>query len=201
MRSDTIRVTTSGEGVREAAAQVMAIAEVKGLSPKEQLRLKLLTEEMLGMLQGLTGEVEADFYIEEDDNDYTLHLATDTEMYAAKRRRLMEASTSNRNAAAVGITGKLRSLFESLLEPRDAQSAPVSSLSLLGALGNPTSQGTSMWSLSEYREQVKEGEDTAESWDELERSIIANIADDISVGIRGDLVEMTVSKRFGTGGQ
>ncbi len=196
MRSDTIRVTTSGDGIQEAGAQAMAIAEVKGLSPKERLRLKLLTEEMLGMLQGLTGEVEADFYIEEDDNNYSLHLSTDTEMYAAKRQRLMEASTSNRNAAAVGLTGKLRSLFESLLEPRDAQSAPVSSFALLGALGNPSSQGTSMWSLSEYKEKVQEGEDTAESWDELERSIIANIADDISIGIQGSQVEMIVSKRF-----
>ena len=191
MRSDTIRVTTSGDGIQEAGAQAMAIAEVKGLSPKERLRLKLLTEEMLGMLQGLTGEVEADFYIEEDDNNYSLHLSTDTEMYAAKRQRLMEASTSNRNAAAVGLTGKLRSLFESLLEPRDAQSAPVSSFALLGALGNPSSQGT-----SEYKEKVQEGEDTAESWDELERSIIANIADDISIGIQGSQVEMIVSKRF-----
>ena len=105
-------------------------------------------------------------------------------------------SLTNRNAAAVGLTGKLRSLFESLLEPRDAQSAPVSSFALLGALGNPSSQGTSMWSLSEYKEKVQEGEDTAESCDELERSIIANIADDISIGIQGSQVEMIVSKRF-----
>ena len=196
MKSDTIRVTTSGEGIQEAGIQALAIAEVKGLSPKEQLRLKLLTEEMLGMLQGLTGEVEADFYIEEDDNNYTLHLSTDTEMYGAKRQRLMEASTTNRNAAAVGLTGKLRSLFESLLEPRDANSAPASSFALLGALGNPSSQGSSMWSLSEYKERVQEGEGTAGNWDELERSIIANIADDISVGILGDRVEMIVSKRF-----
>ena len=69
-------------------------------------------------------------------------------------------------------------------------------LALLGALGNPSSQGSSMWSLSEYKERVQEGEDTAGNWDELERSIIANIADDISVGILGDRVEMIVSKRF-----
>lgn len=196
MRSDTIRVNTSGDGIQEAAAQAAAIAEVKGLSSRDALRLRLLTEEMVGLLQGLTGEVEADFYIEEEDNNYTLHLSTDTEMYAAKRQRLMEVSTSNRNAAAVGITGKLRSLFESLLEPRDAESAPMSAFGLLGALGNPTSRGTSMWSLSEYKEQVKTGENAAENWDELERSIVANIADEISVGIKGKFVEMIISKRF-----
>lgn len=196
MKSDTIRVNTSGGGIEEAGAQAAAIAEVKGLSPKDRLRLRLLTEEMMGMLQGLTGEVEADFYIEEDNNNYTLHLSTDTEMYAAKRQRLIEAATSNRNAAAVGIMGKLRSLFESLLEPRDAQSAPVSSFGLLGSLGNPSSMGTSMWSLSEYKENVKTGENASENWDELERSIVANIADEISVGIKGDTVEMIISKQF-----
>ena len=196
MKSDTIRVNTSGGGIQEAGAQAAAIAAVKGLSPKDQLRLRLLAEEMVGMLQGLTGEVEADFYIEEDDNNYVLHMSTDTEMYASKRQRLIEASTANRNAAAVGFSGKLRSLFESLLEPRDAQSAPVSSFGLMGALGNPSSQGTSIWSLSEYKENVKSGENASEKWDELERSIVASIADDISVGIIGNMVEMTISKRF-----
>ena len=106
-------------------------------------------------------------------------------------------STSLKEKAAARCRGGDFNCAEStLLEPRDAQSAPVSSFGLMGALGNPSSQGTSIWSLSEYKENVKSGENASEKWDELERSIVASIADDISVGIIGNMVEMTISKRF-----
>ena len=128
MKSDIIKVNASGSGIKEALTQTEKIAEIKGLSQEDQMRLRLHAEEMMGMLQGLTGEVESEFYIEEENNDYVLHLSTNTEMYAEKRQRLVEATTENRNAAAVGITGKLRSLFESMLEPKDAQTPSVASL-------------------------------------------------------------------------
>ena len=104
MKSDVIKVNASGNGVKEALTQTEKIAEIKGLSQEDQMKLRLLTEEMMGMLQGLTGEVESEFFIEEENNDYVLHLSTNTEMYAEKRQRLVEATTDNRNAAAVGIT-------------------------------------------------------------------------------------------------
>ena len=195
MKSDIITVNASGNGVKEALTQTEKIAEIKGLSREDQMKLRLLTEEMMGMLQGLTGEVESEFYIEEENNDYVLHLSTNTEMYAEKRQRLVEATTENRNAAAVGITGKLRSLFESLLEPKDAQTPSVASLGSLGAFSS-TGGGTSMWMLSQYRNQVQEEENAADAWDELEKSVVAKLADDVHIGIRGKCVEMTIHKKF-----
>ena len=35
-------------------------------------------------------------------------------------------------------------------------------------------------------------------WDGYERSILRRLADDVKIGIRGGMVEMTVSKRFET---
>lgn len=195
MKSDIITVNASGNGVKEALTQTEKIAEIKGLSREDQMKLRLLTEEMMGMLQGLTGEVESEFYIEEKNNDYVLHLSTNTEMYAEKRQRLVEATTENRNAAAVGITGKLRSLFESMLEPKDAQTPSVASLGSLGAFSS-TGGGTSMWMLSQYRNQVQEEENAADAWDELEKSVVAKLADDVHIGIRGKCVEMTIHKKF-----
>lgn len=195
MKSDIITVNASGNGVKEALTQTEKIAEIKGLSREDQMKLRLLTEEMMGMLQGLTGEVESEFYIEEENNDYVLHLSTNTEMYAEKRQRLVEATTENRNAAAVGITGKLRSLFESMLEPKDAQTPSVASLGSLGAFSS-TGGGTSMWMLSQYRNQVQEEENAADAWDELEKSVVAKLADDVHIGIRGKCVEMTIHKKF-----
>ena len=69
MKSDIIKVNASGSGIKEALTQTEKIAEIKGLSQEDQMRLRLLAEEMMGMLQGLTGEVESEFYIEEENND------------------------------------------------------------------------------------------------------------------------------------
>ena len=50
-----------------------------------------------------------------------------------------------------------------------------------------------MWSLTTYKKKVKAN---TEGWDELERSIIANLADDVTVGILGGKVMITVKKKF-----
>ena len=56
------------------------------------------------------------------------------------------------------------------------------------------------WSMQKYKATVEQekSEDAAaqEEWDELEKSIVANIADEITIAIRGSEVEMTVYKKF-----
>ena len=60
-----------------------------------------------------------------------------------------------------------------------------------------------MWSLTNYRasmleiygDMMKEKEER-EPWDELERSIIANLADDVHVSIRMDRVEIVVYRTY-----
>ena len=56
------------------------------------------------------------------------------------------------------------------------------------------------WSLSRYKTSVTEDRDTKkeaeEAWDELEKSIIANIADDVIVGIKDNYVTLTVVKKL-----
>ena len=51
-----------------------------------------------------------------------------------------------------------------------------------------------LWTLNNYREKVSQ--EKGEKWDELEKSIIGNIADDILVGMDGTKVEITVKKAF-----
>ena len=51
------------------------------------------------------------------------------------------------------------------------------------------------WSLFNYKSAVEKNED--EAYAELERSIVAKLADDIIVGVRGNHVEIVVKKSFG----
>ena len=50
--------------------------------------------------------------------------------------------------------------------------------------------------MNRYVAAVKEGRTPAEDWDELEKSVVANLADDVRIGIAGQDVEMVISKKF-----
>ena len=54
------------------------------------------------------------------------------------------------------------------------------------------------WSLLSYKEDVdgSSGEDKDEAWDELEKSIIAKLADDVIVGVLNGKADITVKKSF-----
>ncbi len=40
------------------------------------------------------------------------------------------------------------------------------------------------------------GEDAREAWDELEKSVVAKVADDVKVSILGRVVEMIILKKL-----
>ena len=45
--------------------------------------------------------------------------------------------------------------------------------------------------------RVKANDDSAkEAWDELEKSVVAKVADDVKVSIRGRMVEMAIIKKL-----
>lgn len=199
MRSDVIHVTNEGAGIDEALEQTEKVAAFKGLEKKSAMHLRLLTEEMMGMMRALTGEREAEFWIDDDDGIFELHLKAETRMTGELRKKLLSASTSGKNATAKGILGKLRDLFERAIEPVD-EGLPLfytAGLEHSGAdLGALTVEAAGMWSLNAYRASVESGKTPKEEWDELEKSVIANIADEVKIGIADNSVEMTVFKKF-----
>ena len=87
---------------------------------------------------------------------------------------LFVISTSGKNAAAVGIMGKIRCAIESAVLHRHAPNS-------------------NKWSLNHYRAQAQNEQDQRK---ELERSIIANLADDVIVAISGDCVDIAIIKTF-----
>ncbi len=197
MKSDVIHVTSTGTGTQEALAQADASASFKGLDKKQTMHLRLLTEEMMSLVTELTGEKEADFWIETDKKGFQLHLHTITVMNSEKRTQLLATSTSGKNAAAKGVLGKLRDLLERSLEPADGT---LMDYYPAGWTYNSLETSTMMtpatvWSFNQYRESISK-EQSEEAWDELEKSIIANLADEVTISISGDMVEMTVFQAY-----
>ena len=67
MKTDVITVSAKGQRMGAALEQVEKVAAYKELSQKDALHLRLLTEEMMGMMRSITGEPEGQFWIEDED--------------------------------------------------------------------------------------------------------------------------------------
>ena len=197
MKSDVIHVTSKGVGTEEALAQADATARFKNLSKKDSMHLRLLTEEMMSLVHALTGEREADFWLEEDDDTFVLHFHTITVMNSEKRSQLLSSSTSGKNVAAKGILGKLRDLLERTMEPADGSLTNYYPSGWVYTTDPTAMSATTMdvWSFNQYRESIKK-EEEQEKWDELEKSIIGKLADEVKISIMGDIVDVTIYKKF-----
>lgn len=197
MKSDIIRVTNDGTGVRDARLQAEKTAAFLSLSKKDALHLALLTEEMMGMMIALVGQVEADFWIESDFPEVSLHLKADTRMTAAKRSKLLAASSTGKNAAVKGFMGKIKDIYQRLVEPDD-EAIPTTAFVQGMTVSDPetfASFGTYTWSLTQYKSSLRADANAAE-WDELEKSIVSKLADEVRVGIMDDTAEMIIIKTF-----
>ena len=172
MKTDVIVVSSRGSRMESALAEVDKVAAYKSLSPKQALHLRLLTEEMMGMVRSITGEMNGMFWIENKDKAFTLHLSTKTVMDAIKRYQFLSTSTTNRNEAAKGFIGFLRDKFEAAMLAED----------------NSVYYDSNGMILDEAPEENE--------WDRYERSILRKLADEIRIGVRGGNVEMEVVKKF-----
>ena len=198
MRTDVITVSSKGKRMETALEQVEKVAAYKGLSPKNTLHLRLLTEEMMGMMRSITGEPEGEFWIEDHNGTYELHLRVAARMNFEKREQLLSVSASGKNEAAPGLMGRIREFFDwGCDEEYDGFSTPL----LPDAFEHSSSPMLDWeWSMRRYENVVsaKLGKDEAarEAWDELEKSVVKNVADDVKVFIRGGFVEMTILKKM-----
>ena len=199
MKSDIIKVYANGEQMELALNEVDKVAAYYGLDGKNSLHLHLLGEEMMGMMRSITGETEGKFWLEADDGVFELHLLVDTLVNSEMRKQLLAASKSGQNEAAKGLMGKLREFF--FRNADDEIAAFQSPLLLNGAYRDGTMPVTDWeWSLERYIDKHKANDSPTqaetEAWDELEKSVVSHVADDVKVSIRGWQTEMILIKKI-----
>ena len=200
MKSDVITVSSKGNQMEAALAQAEKVAAYKGLTGKNALHLRLLAEEMMGMMRSITGETEGKFWIEDEGGEYRLHLLAETSMDSEKRDQLLAASSTGKNESARGLMGRLRDFFERSVDD-DYRSFPSPLLysGMYEHSSTPTMDWE--WTMTQYQDALQEGiqrNDSAarEAWDELEKSVVAHAADEVRIAIRGQTVEMVLTKKL-----
>ena len=193
MKTDILMICSDGSNMEAALEQVDKVAAYKGLSPRNTMHLRLLAEETMAMVRAIAGNVNGEFWMEDEDQMFTLHLRVSSLMDEKKREQLISASTSGKNEATRGFMGKLRSFFE------PASGVPMFSASF--GSGSPHMYSSYVWSLGDYKDQLRQYREqnqpnAKEAWDELEKSVVGHLADDVKVSILGRTVEMTIAKRL-----
>ena len=203
MRTDIYKFEKDTASFDNIGGIVAKVAEYNSLGRNQELKLTLLCEELVEMLPKLLTYGKAEFWIENDGAQYKIHalVEADSLLSSMERDEILSVSKSGRNAAATGIMNKIRAAAEVMLA-NYALSAGTSGAVYtdninyayynMGQFADPIGY-TSEWSLALYRENAKTDK---EAWDELEKSIIANLADDVIVGIIGGKVEIVAVKNF-----
>ena len=200
MKTDKISVSSQGARMNAALEQADKVAAYKGLSMKDALHLRLLTEEMMGLMRSITGEREGIFWIEDEDGEYRLHLQVRTLLNSEEREQLLAVSSTGKNESAKGLMGRIRDFFD---WGSDEDLATYTSPLLLPDAFEYTSSPSLdwEWSMARYENalstQIEQGDQNVrEAWDELEKSVVSHVADEVKVSIRSGTVEMIIYKKL-----
>ncbi len=196
MRSNVCKIENGTRDLAEILAESERVAEYNGLSHKQALQMRLLCEEIDGMLPNIIDEFDGELWIEFENGvckvNISIHIP---EFNAEKKEELINISKNKKNSAAIGIVGRIRDSIENFfLDETRIEALPSGTFDL----GTGYSEGVDyayLWRLDEYRSTVQKEAQT-ETWDELEKSVIASAADDVIVGVKGRKANITIVKKF-----
>ena len=203
MKTDVIKIYSDLKGHDAAADAVERFSAYHGITGKQAMHLRLLTEETISMVHGIMDDFSGSFWLESENTKKGLlcRICLSAEKQANKQQesQILSVSTSGKNENVKGIMGKIRELFRQSLQTEPAEDEAY--LQRMADAWLPTgtqhnglaASDTAFWSLQEYKQNMPKNQD-AEEWDELEKSIIANFADEVKVWLKTDVTEIVIEK-------
>ena len=172
-RTNTVHMEVGESGLDEAIQLARSFAELQNLNKRAAMQLELMTEESLGFVKRVVDHTARDFWIEGTGAMYRLHIAFDAGIGSEEYKKLIKMSSSGRNAADTGLSGKIwDAVLVGLKRPAGRRRGGKDSYE---------------WHLS----------DTPITEEEIGQSILGAMASDIRVSVTSERVELTVSKSIG----
>ncbi|MCR5304749.1 MAG: hypothetical protein K6E33_09320 [Lachnospiraceae bacterium] len=211
IKTEEMSVSGFDEEIDGVLKEAESFAKNMELSDRDSLRFRLLTEETMSVVRQITGDHVMTLKFIGEGKTCTIHLEIKTAVDSYVRENLLSVSKSGKNEAAKGVLGKIRDVVESFIAAREvdmAYPAPdrTADFMIMGmSSGIPSEvefgmQDAYYWTLDNYRNSVEEEKNKAEGetedWDELEKSVVANLAGDVRIGIQGDHVTVDVIRDF-----
>ncbi len=201
MKTDVITVTDDLQGMDAAIEAEEKFAAYYGITGKDALHLRLLTEEMISMIHGIFSDFRGKFWLESERTKKgllcRLCLSAEKQVNKEQETHMLSVASSGKNEAARGIAGKIRELFRQSLQDAsedDTQYLGRMTDAWIGS-GMTGAMDSNYWSLQMYRQKVSAKKtEQKEEWDELEKSIIAKLADEVKVWLKTDVTEIVAEK-------
>lgn len=210
MKTDQIFISSKNLRYEEVMEITEDFTSELGLGKHEAARIRLLVEETLGMVQIMAEEFIAYISLEAEDNQVKINLDVKTDMDYSKKQELLSVSKSGKNTAARSFMGQIGEFFEKSLMnfsgmtgvTEDYKKGMVSYDEMGLGTGVENIDASFVWSLYQYKNTLATEEGTSEDdinqeiLNELEKSIVAKIADDVIVGVKKDRANLTIIKNL-----
>ena len=204
MKTDVITLTGDLDGMDLAMEAEEKFAVYYGITGREALHLRLLTEETLSMIHGIFDAFRGQFWLESEKTKTGLIcricLSAEKQVTREQETQMLSVASSGKNQSAKGIAGKIREMLRRSLQNDTAEEAALfehmnDTLSANGPSGAGFAvQDKAYWSLQSYKQSIPKGK--TEEWDELEKSIIAKLADEVKVWLETDSTKVVIEKRI-----
>lgn len=159
------------------------------------LKLRLLAEEMFGMTERLLENYDNEFWVENDGKTIQLHLKEWANIGKEQKEKLLSAASDQKNAKTRSLFGKIVGVLEQVVAGSSDVMLNTYAYDFYNVGMIPSDHFTSAWSMKAYEDSAN-AEMKQHDWDGLEKSILAHIADDIIIGVRGDVAELVVKVTF-----
>lgn len=209
MKTEQIFISSKDIRYEEVMKMTEDFTSKLKLSAKEALRIRLLVEETLGMVTVMTDEFIAYINLESGNGQAKIILDVKTEMDADKKMELLSVSRSGKNSAVKGFMGKIGEIIENgmlnfttianLQDRYGSVVVPYADMGVESGVENAM-DAAFVWSLNQYKNSLADDANAdnqyGEAWDELEKSIVAKIADDVIVGVKKDRATLTIVKNI-----
>ena len=204
MKSNVCKIENGTKDLSAILRESEKVAAYNELTHKQTLQLRLICEEIDGMLPNIIDDFNGEFWIDFEDGVCKVNVSIRFDEFTAEKKDGLVAIAKNKkNAATVGIVGKIRSALENVFLENDSFGGGDMSLEsryfvtqYYDSMDHYSGMDYAcLWSLEQYRSSVKKEEKTA-AWDELEKSVIASVADDVIVGVKGKHADIIVVKKF-----
>lgn len=195
-KTEKLWVNSSICRIHDADELVKEFSAVNNIGDKDRLRMSLLAEETMCMAMNSLKNFEGELWLEKTENGYALYLEADV--------RETEGTADCVLSYPEGFMSKIAEMlncsyvFEDISDmPNDLKKMLPDYLSYGMKQDSISHIWTGAWSLSAYRSSLKEhcGEEGIDRiLDELEKSIVASLADDVTVGIIEKKIRLTICK-------
>ena len=181
----------------DAGQIIREFAEKNGITGKDYDHLCLLTEETLGMANEILHVYDGELWVEDTAAGYEIIL--EAAVHENNGDKAAPAASPDGFMAKIAEMLNCSYMFEDIMEMPENLAGMLPDYMSYGIReGKEAHAWAGKWSLSAYRDtmQRQRGENpkAEPALDELEKSIVAHLADEVTIGIHGHRIRLVISK-------